>query len=98
MELFNSVHCRVRRALQPKVTRKKDTILGEENEDILVQLIQHFGNFKNPLTKAMVIEIATGMAGLEKLLTTGWLDSFVKRHQNEISLGKGRLSHKKKSY
>lgn len=94
--LFNAVHHRVRRALQPKQEHQKDTILGSEKEKLLVQFIQAFAHFKNPLSKAMVIEIATAMAGRAELLTTGWLSRFVQRHGKDICFAEGKLSHRKK--
>jgi hypothetical protein len=92
---FEPIRSKLRRALRPKQERVPRTLLNQEIEDMLVDLVAAFSVHANPLSGLEVRVLAQVMGGLAAMPSSGWLQALRKRYASRIKLRKARKSHHK---
>lgn len=85
---FESVKGKLRRALKPKQPTSRLSILSEECEKLLVELVAASSVGANPLSGLEVRVLAQTMGDLDKVPSTGWLQKLRQRHPEKIKLRK----------
>jgi cytochrome c553 len=82
-------------ALKPPTPSKRKTLLSPLQEDFVTSLATAFSVTSNALSKQDLRIIARAAGNLPEIPSTGWVQSFGKRHKKNINFREGRKSHKK---
>ena len=92
---IDRIRKRVQRQIAGRDHYKRPKLLGDEENQFLVDLVKSFSESANPLTSGDIRTIAQAIGNLPSRPTTGWLRSWLKANSDSVSYRKGKKSHKK---
>lgn len=93
--VLRALRARVDRLCNPKSKVPRPTLLTQECEQHLVELVSAFSVHANALAGVEVRTVAAAMFGLDQIPTTGWLATFLERNKAKLKICNTRPSHKK---
>lgn len=92
-----AIRSKVRRHRQRRPKRKPDrTLLGDEIEQLLVELVIAFAYHAMALTKGIITALAEMLAPNKAPLGSKWCKRFIARHHAKITERSPKKSHKRK--
>jgi hypothetical protein len=90
-----AIRSKIRRLETTRSRAQRELTLSEEEEETLVNLCKVMAIRTNGLTSTQLLFMANYLHEKDKPLTTGWLQSFLKRHKSKIKIRQSKKSHKK---